>query len=210
MRAEPPAGRRAAWQRATACVPQARKSERYWAGRVARRVRDCVEHKRPLGFHEGSPAPTVPPRRQPPRADVPPTAVAAVPRPQDRYVFPFRLAVSKVSGAGEDSLFMGVTVPVEATLGQANVYVLQGGTVAAVDQVCPASHPQNGAPLGDAAGRRRTGRTYRVLPWLRGTLTRGGARSSARGCSARVMLSSLPALLRRPLWTGSVITWRTT
>lgn len=28
---------------------------------------------------------------------------------KDKYVFPFRLAVTKVSGAGDDSLFMGVT-----------------------------------------------------------------------------------------------------
>ncbi len=27
---------------------------------------------------------------------------------KERYVFPLRLAVSKVSGAGDDSLFMGV------------------------------------------------------------------------------------------------------
>eukprot|EP00198_Chlamydomonas_reinhardtii_P013356 XP_001702693.1 predicted protein [Chlamydomonas reinhardtii] len=53
---------------------------------------------------------------------------------KDRYVFPFRLAVSKVSGAGDDSLFMGVTMPVDPPPGTANVYILAGGTVAAVDQ----------------------------------------------------------------------------
>lgn len=33
------------------------------------------------------------------------------------------------------SLFMGVTMPVDPPPGTANVYILAGGTVAAVDQV---------------------------------------------------------------------------
>ncbi|EFJ44861.1 hypothetical protein VOLCADRAFT_94889 [Volvox carteri f. nagariensis] len=53
---------------------------------------------------------------------------------KDRYVFPFRLAVSKVSGAGDDSLFMGVIMAVEPLQDTANVYILPGGSVAAVDQ----------------------------------------------------------------------------
>ncbi|KXZ56496.1 hypothetical protein GPECTOR_1g444 [Gonium pectorale] len=53
---------------------------------------------------------------------------------KDRYVFPFRLAVSKVSGAGDDSLFMGVIMGVEPPSDTANVYILSGGSVAAVDQ----------------------------------------------------------------------------
>ncbi|GLC67718.1 hypothetical protein PLESTF_000598200 [Pleodorina starrii] len=53
---------------------------------------------------------------------------------KDRYVFPFRLAVSKVSGAGDDSLFMGVIMGVDPPIDTANVYILSGGSVAAVDQ----------------------------------------------------------------------------
>ncbi|GIL43455.1 hypothetical protein Vafri_932 [Volvox africanus] len=51
-----------------------------------------------------------------------------------RYVLPVKLAVSKVSGATEDSIFMGVleTVPVDPA--EAHLYMLPNGVVTAMDQ----------------------------------------------------------------------------
>ncbi|KAG2440500.1 hypothetical protein HYH02_010378 [Chlamydomonas schloesseri] len=53
---------------------------------------------------------------------------------KNRYVIPVRLAVSKVSGATEDSIFMGVLEPIAADPGEAHVYLLLNGVVTAMDQ----------------------------------------------------------------------------
>ncbi|GFR50532.1 hypothetical protein Agub_g12802 [Astrephomene gubernaculifera] len=53
---------------------------------------------------------------------------------KERYVIPVRLGVTKVSGAAESSTFMGVLEPVSCERNEASVYLLPGGTVAAVDR----------------------------------------------------------------------------
>ncbi|EFJ49262.1 phosphate acetyltransferase [Volvox carteri f. nagariensis] len=53
---------------------------------------------------------------------------------KDRYVIPVRVGVTKVSGAADSSTFMGVLEPIAQERNEANVYLLPGGTVAAVDR----------------------------------------------------------------------------
>ncbi|KAG2446182.1 hypothetical protein HXX76_000775 [Chlamydomonas incerta] len=53
---------------------------------------------------------------------------------KNRYVIPVKLAVSKVSGATEDSIFMGVLEPIAADPAEAHVYLLLNGVVTAMDQ----------------------------------------------------------------------------
>ncbi|GFR41359.1 hypothetical protein Agub_g2042 [Astrephomene gubernaculifera] len=67
-----------------------------------------------------------------------------------RYVLPVKLAVSKVSGATEDSIFMGVleTVPVDPA--EAHLYLLPSGVVTAMDQ---AFAEWLGFELGDIIGK---------------------------------------------------------
>ena len=53
---------------------------------------------------------------------------------RDRSVFPMRLAVSHLSGVGEDSVFMGVIEPVTTERGCAKAWVLSSGQIASVDK----------------------------------------------------------------------------
>lgn len=52
---------------------------------------------------------------------------------KDRYVFPIKLAVTKVSGSGSDMVFMGVLKPVEDNPDIIKVWTLPSGTVLCVD-----------------------------------------------------------------------------
>eukprot|EP00201_Polytomella_parva_P010619 CAMPEP_0175065308 /NCGR_PEP_ID=MMETSP0052_2-20121109/15845_1 /TAXON_ID=51329 ORGANISM="Polytomella parva, Strain SAG 63-3" /NCGR_SAMPLE_ID=MMETSP0052_2 /ASSEMBLY_ACC=CAM_ASM_000194 /LENGTH=1112 /DNA_ID=CAMNT_0016331813 /DNA_START=820 /DNA_END=4155 /DNA_ORIENTATION=- len=52
---------------------------------------------------------------------------------KNRYVFPVSSAITKVSGAGEESVFMGVIDRREETPGTCCVYALQSGSISAVD-----------------------------------------------------------------------------
>lgn len=53
---------------------------------------------------------------------------------KDRYVFPIKIAVTKVSGTGADSLFMGVLKPAEEDPASVRAWIMTQGTILCVDQ----------------------------------------------------------------------------
>ncbi|KAG2450719.1 hypothetical protein HYH02_004557 [Chlamydomonas schloesseri] len=53
---------------------------------------------------------------------------------KDRYVFPLKIAVTKVSGTGADSLFMGVLKPAEDDPSTVRAWMMTQGTILCVDQ----------------------------------------------------------------------------
>ncbi|GLC33063.1 hypothetical protein PLESTB_000374500 [Pleodorina starrii] len=53
---------------------------------------------------------------------------------KDRFVFPLKIAVTKVSGTGADSLFMGVLKPAEDDPGTVHAWMMTQGTILCVDQ----------------------------------------------------------------------------
>ncbi len=53
---------------------------------------------------------------------------------KDRYVFPIKLTVTKVSGTGADSLFMGVLRPAEEDPASVRAWIMTQGTILCVDQ----------------------------------------------------------------------------
>ncbi|KAG2493479.1 hypothetical protein HYH03_008295 [Edaphochlamys debaryana] len=53
---------------------------------------------------------------------------------KDRFVFPLKIAVTKVSGTGADSLFMGVLKPAEDDPNTVRCWMMTQGTILCVDQ----------------------------------------------------------------------------
>jgi hypothetical protein len=53
---------------------------------------------------------------------------------KQKYVFPIRLLVTKASGTGEDSVFMGVLRAVESDEAVIRAWLLPNGTILCVDQ----------------------------------------------------------------------------
>ncbi|KXZ56448.1 hypothetical protein GPECTOR_1g400 [Gonium pectorale] len=67
-----------------------------------------------------------------------------------RYVLPVKLAVSKVSGATEDSIFLGVLEPLPIDPAEAKLYLMPSGVVTAMDQ---AFAEWTGYDMGDILGK---------------------------------------------------------
>ncbi|GFR48517.1 hypothetical protein Agub_g10412 [Astrephomene gubernaculifera] len=53
---------------------------------------------------------------------------------KDRFVFPLKIAVTKVSGTGADSLFMGVLKPADDDTSTVHAWMMTQGTILCVDQ----------------------------------------------------------------------------
>ncbi|KAG2449443.1 hypothetical protein HYH02_005590 [Chlamydomonas schloesseri] len=67
-----------------------------------------------------------------------------------RYMFPVRLAVTRLSGQGQDSTFMGILAPVEAVAHSIGVWCLTTGLTLTVDQ---RFQDMFGIPPGEVIGR---------------------------------------------------------
>lgn len=52
---------------------------------------------------------------------------------KDRFVFPVRIAVTRVSGSGADSIFMGVIKPLEQDPDTIKAWILPTGNILCVD-----------------------------------------------------------------------------
>ncbi len=53
---------------------------------------------------------------------------------KNRFVIPISLAVTRVSGSGQDSIFMGVMRPAKVDPGTVKVWMMPNGVMLCVDQ----------------------------------------------------------------------------